>query len=85
MEKEWEVFTVKSGMVPVSLNYDFTMKIFLKEGRYKYIIQDVAVITNGVRTNYEEYEAAREKFKKKKKRVAFFNDIIYSIDSDMTT
>lgn len=76
--------TVKSGMVPVSFNYDFTVKVFIKEGRYKYIIQDIAVISEGVRTNYEEYEAAKEKFKKKKKRVAFFNDIINSIDSDMT-
>ncbi|WP_372751610.1 DUF4468 domain-containing protein [Labilibaculum sp.] len=76
--------TVKSGMVPVSFNYDFTVKVFIKEGKYKYIIQDIAVISEGIRTNYEDYEAAKEKFKNKKKRVAFFDEILNSIDSDMT-
>lgn len=74
---------VKAGMVPVTLDYEFQVKIFVKDGRYKYTIDNIATVSDGVKTNYEEFEQAKEKFKNKKKRVAYFNSILNGIDSDM--
>lgn len=74
---------VKSGMVPVTLDYEFQVKVFVKDGRYKYLIEKIAIVSDGVRSSIEEFEQAREKFKNKKKKVAYFSSIIDSIDDDM--
>jgi hypothetical protein len=72
------------GMVSVPFSYEYQVKVFVKDGRYKYTIENIACVTDGVRTPYEDYEKAYEKFKNKKKKAEFFSNILNTIDSDMT-
>lgn len=72
------------GIAPIPFNYEFTVKVFVKDGKYKYMIDNIALVTNSIRTNCEDYVIAKAKFKNKKKKVAFFDNILNTIDSDMT-
>jgi len=72
------------GLMSVPFDYEFQIKVFVKDGRYKYSIDNIAVVTDGVRTPYEDYEQAYEKFKSKKKKAEFFSNILNTIDSDIT-
>lgn len=71
----------KCGRLTVPMKYKFSLSVFIKDGKYKYLINDIYLTDSD--TSIETFESLKNGPNIRKKRLMFFNSILYNVGADI--